>query len=391
MPTAAPLTFSLVRDDLPYRLMRRVGLIPAEGLGVARRAVFFGALAWLPIAVWAVLTDRALPGGEATEPLLQHFGVHVRGLFAIPMLIVAQGLAHNIFLQLLPWFVKSGVVPPTQVQAFDQAIRNMFRLRAASWPWLLLACIAVVWSSIAPEFQNEHVLTWAGEPGSKGPGIGFGGLWYLFVTRPMYVLLWLAWLWRVALLTRLFWDIGKLDLRIVPTHFDRCGGLGFVERFTFMFSLVIFTVCAVLASGWAHEALYHGVTLQSHLGPLAALYVQLLLIFCAPLLAFFPALSRSKRFAELEYGTVVGRQGALVRERWIEKRTVDDPVLDAPEIGPVADAIALGEAAARMRPAPIGARALTAILVPATLPFVALLLTRYPLDEILLKLLQGLA
>ena len=33
---------SLVRDDLLYRLQRRLGLIPAEGPGIARRA------AWLP-------------------------------------------------------------------------------------------------------------------------------------------------------------------------------------------------------------------------------------------------------------------------------------------------------------------------------------------------------
>src|SRR6185295_4448759 len=95
---------SLVRDDVPFRCQRRVGLIPREGgLGVGRRALFLTTLTWLPIAVWAGWAGRAVgrgalfstphpwlptplgPGGgaralpeqtQAVEPLLQHFGVH---------------------------------------------------------------------------------------------------------------------------------------------------------------------------------------------------------------------------------------------------------------------------------------------------------------------------
>lgn len=47
------LDTSLVRGDILYRLQRRVGLIPLEGLGIARRALFWALFAWLPIAVWA--------------------------------------------------------------------------------------------------------------------------------------------------------------------------------------------------------------------------------------------------------------------------------------------------------------------------------------------------
>ena len=58
---------SLVRDDLLFRIQRRIGLIPSQGLGVVRRAIFFALLAWLPIVVWAGYTGRALPG-VADEP-----------------------------------------------------------------------------------------------------------------------------------------------------------------------------------------------------------------------------------------------------------------------------------------------------------------------------------
>ena len=68
---------SLVHDDLLNRLQRRIGLIPARGAGIVRRAVFWSLFAWLPIALWAWYTGRALPPA-VNEPFLTQFGIHVR-------------------------------------------------------------------------------------------------------------------------------------------------------------------------------------------------------------------------------------------------------------------------------------------------------------------------
>jgi len=93
---------SLVRDDLIYRLQRRIGLIPAEGSGMVRRAVFWSLLAWLPIALWAWYNGRALPQA-GSEPLLAHFGIHVRFLVAVPLLIFAEAPAQGVGMRLLPY------------------------------------------------------------------------------------------------------------------------------------------------------------------------------------------------------------------------------------------------------------------------------------------------
>lgn len=88
---------SMVRNDFPSRLQRRLRLIPDEGLGIGRRAILLGTVAWLPIATWALLVDRFLPGRSA-EPFIDQFSIHARCLFAIslfilpiaiPMLVVA--------------------------------------------------------------------------------------------------------------------------------------------------------------------------------------------------------------------------------------------------------------------------------------------------------------
>jgi hypothetical protein len=97
--------FSLVRGVRLFRVQRVLGLIPRDGgLGVGRRAVLLALLAWLPVVVWAAMTGRALPG-RVSEPLFEHFGVHVRCLVAIPLFIVAEATVHAMSMQLVPYFV----------------------------------------------------------------------------------------------------------------------------------------------------------------------------------------------------------------------------------------------------------------------------------------------
>ena len=119
---------SIVRGDVLFRLQRKVGLIPAGGLGLVRRAIFWSLLAWVPVAVWAWMEGRAVPP-LAEEPLLGHFGVQVRCLVAIPLLILAEGPAHAMTMRILPHFVRSGLVEDSQIPAFRAALAGAARVR----------------------------------------------------------------------------------------------------------------------------------------------------------------------------------------------------------------------------------------------------------------------
>jgi hypothetical protein len=148
----------------------------------------------------------------------------------------------------------------------------------------------------------------------------------------------------------------------------------------------------VIAANWAHQVLYHDLPVETLRVPAVAFLVVTLLLFLAPLAVFAGALARAKVQAGLEYGALVGRHGDLVRKRWILQQPVaHDEVLNAPELGPVADTVSLFEAVKRMRWAPIGRQALGAILLPAALPLVAVFALRIPVQEILMKLLHAVA
>jgi hypothetical protein len=146
-------------------------------------------------------------------------------------------------------------------------------------------------------------LLWAEEPARS---IGFGGWWYVFVGRPIFIALLLGWLWRLALLAVTLRRIAKLDLALVPTHADRSGGLGFVEHFPAAFSLVAFVIALVIASGWAHNAELHGLDVHTLYPAMAAALVVLVVLFLAPYLSFIVG---------AEDALVSARQGGTVGNR----------------------------------------------------------------------------
>ena len=208
---------------------------------------------------------------------------------------------------------------------------------------------------------------------------------------PIFLALLLGWLWRMLLVAWWFWKVGRLGLALVPTHPDRTGGIAFVEKVPGAFALVTFAVTAVIASRWAHDIEFHGAMLQSFKLPGALFVVLWTLLALLPLLALAPALIAARARAIPAYAALVGEQGRLVHRRWILRETVPDtPLLDAPEIGPVADANAMYDAVKKMRGVPIGKGAIMKVLLPIALPFIVVAALQVPLKDLLLKLAKAL-
>ena len=381
---------SLVRDEALSRWQHRIGLVPRDGLGLVRRAVFWTLVAWAPMAVWALLNGRAI-GTALDEPLLTHFGVHMRFLVAVPLLILAEGPVHAATTGLLRQLERSGLVPESALPRLRQVARDTVRLRRAAAPWLMILAVALAIATIDAVTHRAHELVWAEDSDAAPGGIGFGGWWLLYVARPIFLAIALGWLWRAALLTILFARLARLGLAIVPTHPDGAGGLAFIERVPRAFALVVFATSAVLAAGWAHDVVYHGLEPLSLRVPMAAFVVLSVLVFCGPLLAFAGCLGRAKRQALLDYGALFARHGRLVHQRWIEgKALADDALLNAPELGPIADTQAAYDAVRRMRVFLFQKGSILTLALAAIVPFIVVIALKMPVREILIKLVKVL-
>jgi hypothetical protein len=383
------VAFSLVRGDLLYRLQRAVGLIPADGLGLVRRALFWSMVGWLPVALAALHVGRALPGGFS-EPLLAHYGIQVRLLVAVPLMILAEGPANALVQRVLRHFVESGIVPAPQRARFDAAVGSAVRMRDATLPWVAIGACVLAVATISEVVLHPHEVDWA-HVGDAGQAARFGGLWYLYVGRSIFYTLAFAWLWRLALLSLLLWRIGRLDLSLVPTHADRAAGLGFLERLPGAFAPLALALGCVIASRWGHDAVHHDLVLAGQRAEMIGFVVLCVLLFVLPLLAFHAPLKRAKREAMLAYGDLVGRHGRLVHRRWIEGREIGQPpILEAPELGPVADTAAIYDAVRSMRTVPVTKNSVLPVAAAAALPMLAVLALQMPVKDIALTLLKAL-
>jgi hypothetical protein len=378
--------FSPVDNELPLRWFRRLRLVPPGGLGTKRRALIFAALTWVPIVVWAAMAGR-LWDPDTGESLMRHYGIHVRCLIAIPLFILAEGALHRTVRHIVSHFLSSGVVALPQKAAFEGLVADARRLRDSSLPWVFVAGVTIAWTTIDAPSSHEDALSWAF--GADGT-LGFGGAWFVYVARPIFLALLLGWIWRILLVAYAFWRVGRLELSLVPSHPDHAGGIAFVEKLPGAYALVTFAMSAAIASRWAHEIAYHGATLQSYRLPAALFAILWTLLALLPLLALAPPLWSARHGALPEYAKLVGEQGRLVHRRWILGKTVgEEPILDAPEIGPVADAAAIYDAVKGMRTVPIGRSSLIRVLIPMALPMIVIAAMQVPIGELLLKLAKA--
>jgi hypothetical protein len=380
--------FSPIENDAPLRGWRRFGIVPSNGLGVGRRALLLAMLSWLPIAIWAATTGH-LSAAQTGESLREHYAVHVRCLIVIPCLILAELTLHRVVRHIASQFATSGLITSVIEPEFGRINRVVVRLREASLPWMIALGVAVAVSIADSPSPDDDRIAWAIGPDGR---VGFGGLWYSYVARPILAALLLGWVWRLVIVTVWMWRVGRLPLAFVATHPDRTGGIGFVQTLPRAFAPVTFATASILVGRWAHEVAHHGALLASF-QPLAITYaVVWSLALLIPLLALYPALWSTRRKALPLYAALVGEQARLLHRRWIERQPADeDPLMEPQGIGVMADSATVYDAVRSMRAFPIGRRTLLAILVPMAIPFLLLVMLQFPLKSILLTLLNVLA
>lgn len=382
--------FADVADDALSRAQHALGLIPGEaGSGVGRRILLAVAITWLPLVVYALWQRRLLPG-TVSEPLFQHFGVHARFLLSLPLLIVAEATTRASLRAALPQFLSRGLVGDAALPAFRAILERGSRLRTSRIALLVMLAIVLLGTVIGWSNADDfHEMVWDAPPGDRG--FHFGIFWFSFVSRPLFQLALLAWVWRLGVVGWAFARIARLDLALTATHPDRAGGLGFLERTTSGLAPLFLAISVPIAGRWGHEAAYHGLDVNTLRGPAVGLVLMNLAIAVAPMLAFAPRLRALRRDAIARWGALLAEHGRLVERRWLRgEKLDDDALLSAPELGPVADTVALYETVRGIRMAPIARSSLIPPLVATAIPLIAVASVQIPIKSIVQKLLTGL-
>ena len=386
-----PQDFSLILGGPLFQILRRAHLSDDALLMVRRRIVVISALAWLPLLVLSAIEGRLLDGTVGV-PFLFDVEVHVRYLAALPLLIAAELVVHRRLRPLLQQFLERNLIPESALPRFEAAVESAFRLRNSVLAEVLL--IAFVYGfGIMVVWRHSAILattTWYATPAPDGATLSLAGMWYGFVSLPLFQFLLCRWYFRLFIWMRFLWQVSRIELSLVPTHPDRVGGLGFLANTAYAFAVLAVAHGAMVAGVVANRIFYLGASLTQFKVEIAVVVVFVLLLLLGPLLVFTFQLAQAKRTGLREYGTLAERYVREFDAKWLRGGAPpDEPLVGSGDIQSLADLGNSYEVVRTMRIAPITRDAIVRLGAATLVPITPLLLTMMPLEE-LAKMLFGI-
>jgi hypothetical protein len=378
--------FSLTQGGPFFKLLVHSGLIKPEFARPARRATFLALFTWLPLFILSVLQGLALDG-QMELPFLWDFAVHVRFLICVPLLIIAEVLLDARTNRVVKHFINSGLVQEKDYPTFESAIRQAARLRDSLVAEALLLGVVIMGVVFLRIEYLGSTSTWQMVVSEAGRTRTLAGWWYLLVAIPFFQFLLARWTWRFLIWSHFLRNLSKMDLRLVPTHPDLAAGLGFLSPAQAKYGIVVFAISAVIAAKIGEEILYGGASLLDYKFIIGGYVLMMLIILLAPLLVFTPKLLIVKRTGLLEYGALANEYTQAFDSKWIRKEIPEgELLLGSADIQSLAD---LGNSfgfVRNMRAFPVDLNGVIPIIMAVAFPMLPLVLTVYPFDELVLKI-----
>jgi len=385
-----PADFSLVLGGPLYQLLRRSHLVGDALQLLRRRVVVLTFLAWVPLLILSIVEGHAW-GTSVALPFFLDAELHVRLLVAMPLLVLAELVVHRRMRPVVLQFLERGLIPEPERPRFDAAIAEAIRFRNSVWAEvILLAIVYVVGVGFLWRTQIALLVSsWHGAPVDGAWRPTMAGWWLGCLSLPLFQFLLLRWYFRLFVWARFLWQVSRIDLTIMPTHPDRCGGLGFLGGVIYAFSPVLLAQGATLAGTMANRIFYAGAKLPEFKVELIGLVAVMVFAILAPLLVFSAKLEAAKRKGLREHGALAQRYVREYDRKWLRGGApLDEPLVGSPDIQSLADLGSSFEVLKDMKFVPFGLPTVLQLAVITLLPVLPLMLTMISLEELLERLLK---
>jgi hypothetical protein len=286
-------------------------------------------------------------------------------------------------------FLERNLIPEGGMTRFRAAIESALRLRNSMLAEVLLITLVygvgvmIIWR----HYISLDAATWYATPSIEGSKLSLAGMWYGYVSIPVFQFLLIRWYFRVLIWARFLWQVSRIELNLVPTHPDRVGGLSFLSATVYAFTVLAVAHGAMLAGPLASRIFFLGAALTQYKAEIALVAVFMLCLVFGPLLVFAPQLAQAKRTGLREYGALAGRYVREFDTKWLRGGApADEPLVGSGDIQSLADLGNSYEVVRSMNIAPISKEAVLRLVAATLLPIVPLALTMMPLEELLKKL-----
>jgi hypothetical protein len=382
--------FSLILGGPLFQLWLGTRLTGGHLELLRRRIIVMVLLTWMPLLVLSVIEGHAWRE-SVPLPFLLDVEQHLRLLLALPLLIYAELAVHRRIRLVVRQFLDLGLIPDAARAQFDSAVNSAMRLRNSRAAELLL--LGLVYGVGVPYFWKNYValdvVSWYGVMVGGRLHPSLAGWWLGCVSLPVLQFLLLRWYFRLFIWTRFLWQVSNIELELLPTHPDRCGGLGFLNLVRLAFAPLLLAQGVLLAGLIANRIFFVGARLPDFLIDIVAIVAVAVFVVLAPLLVFARQLSEVARTGILEYGALARKYVCNFDQKWL-RRTVspDEPLLGSADIQSLADLANSFEVVLQMRWVPFTIRDVLQLTAIALLPILPLTLTMFSFQELLERLLK---
>lgn len=379
--------FSVVLGGPLFQIMRRAKLSGSELELLRRRLIFFPLICWLPLLVLSAVQGRVISGVEV--PFLQDYEIHIRFLAAVPLLISAEVAIYRRTRLLTAQFLERNLINSENLAQFEAAINSATRLRNSVAMEIFLISLVYIFGVLViwRQFVALDMDTWYAQHNGQYWQHSLAGLWLGLVSIPIFQFLVLRWYYRIFIWGRFLFQVSRIPMRLVATHPDGAGGIGFLGGTVLAFSPLLMAHGAMLAGLIAGRIFHGGATLLDFKLEIAAMIALLLCLVYGPLLAFSSPLWTAKEAAKREYGVLAQTYVRGFEAKWLRGDAApDESLLGSADIQSLADLATSYDLVRSMQTTLISKEGVIYLACVCFAPILPLALTMMPLEELLTRL-----
>ncbi|MGA7221330.1 MAG: hypothetical protein WBX16_00620 [Candidatus Acidiferrales bacterium] len=388
--TELPLTppsaeVSLVRGGPCYRAQRAIGLIRQNQWNLGRRITFLVAVGWLPLLIITALLNL-----EGVVSFIRDYRVHSRMLIAVPALLVGEMLMESRFRAVIEHIHQADLLDAPDLARVDNFVAAVVRVRDSLLPEFTILLLLILHTATSYKGLVDAT-PWLSRASGAELHLTAAGWYAVLVSSSIFQFLLGLMLWKWLLWTFLAFKLSRQNLKLVATHPDQHGGLGFLGLTSAAFAPIAFSATAVIAATWRNEILYHGAHLTNFKLLAIVLVALTALVALGPLAFFVPRLAELRRRGILEYGVLGQLHSTEFHEKWIVHLAGHETdFLEARESNTLAGFGRVYESIEKINAFPADKGALYTLAAAVLIPALPVILAEVPFIVVLSGLLKAL-
>jgi hypothetical protein len=346
--------------------------------------------AWLPLLIITAIEGTLYSGTHL--PFLKDVAMQARILVALPMLVIIKAFIDIKVIDVSKYLVDELMSPEDRQVFIKTILRTAKKWMSSALTDILLLMIVIgttvnrVRGGVYREFETG-TSSWMASANQGYEGLSVAGSWAVFVSIPIFQLILLRLLWRYFVWMMLLFRISKLRLILLPTHADRCGGLGILMMAQIRFNMIFVAGGAVISGQFITRLLSHPDSFNTIRNEVIGYVVVCIMCIFIPMLFFTRKLSKMRNDGLLDQSKLAATLSRRFEEEWennlpLEKR-IEQKLVD-PSM--VFDYSGIFDLVQQIRLVPITLRdiiTMTAILI---VPFIPILFIHFSVPELLQRI-----